>query len=151
MSSSGLTLAAGETQEIEYALVTSFDSTAANMPLNSVAKLQTDIQHVRGFYDQHIKPNCYATTVPVGVHDLVADAQVSLYPNPASENVTVRVAGGSSIEAYEVLDILGKTVLSSREKNDTQVTVPVTQLQNGVYFLKLSIGGRQVVKKIVKE
>jgi hypothetical protein len=150
VSSGPFTLNAGQMQEVEYAFVTSFDSTTANMPLLSVAKLKTDIQKVNAFYNQVNKPNCLQA-ISVGVTETLKQNDFALYPNPARSVITLQstIEGPVKID-YEIVDVLGKTVIQSQNYNNS-FTVSISDLNTGIYFIRLKINNSLVVKKFVKE
>lgn len=150
LSSGPFTLQAGQTQEIEYAFVTSFDSSAANSPLLSVAKLKTDIQKVNAFYNQVNKPNCLQA-INVGITEVLRQNDFALYPNPAKSLITLQSAIEGAVKIdYEVVDVLGKTVYQNQSQANS-FTVNVADLNSGVYFIRLKMNNSLVVKKFVKE
>lgn len=137
-----------QVQEVTYAFVTSFDSSSTtNANLLSLVKLQGDIVKIKEFYDQPSKPLC---AMDVGVRAIEKEDHFSVYPNPAKSTVTVHSTLNNSRTAYELIDILGKTVLKG-ESDVNEFTIPVSDLKQGVYLLRLSANGSMVHKKIVKE
>jgi hypothetical protein len=150
LSAGPFNLGAGQMQEIEYAFVTSFDSTMANSPLLSVAKLKTDIQKVNTFYNQLNKPNCLQA-MNVGITEVLKQNDFVLYPNPARSFITLQstIEGAVKID-YEIVDVLGKTVMQA-QKDGNSFTVNVSDLTTGIYFIRLKINNSVVVKKFIKE
>lgn len=141
----------GEIQEVEYAFVTSFDSTSTtNANLLSVAKLKTDVQKVKNFYNLTNKPTCLQSIV-IGVTEVLKAKDFNLYPNPSKSviNINSTIEGAVKIE-YEVIDVLGKVVLKN-ESRSSNFTVNIDNINAGIYFIRLSINNNVVVKKIVKE
>ncbi|NJC26772.1 T9SS type A sorting domain-containing protein [Neolewinella antarctica] len=78
------------------------------------------------------------TNLPTGI------AQSRLYPNPASERLTLEVTATQAAEnlSLEVIDPTGRTLLASRVRalntGPNQVEVPLAGLPPGHYFLRLS-------------
>ena len=73
----------------------------------------------------------------------------SLYPNPASETVSIKidqpVTTGSSIQ---VINVIGQTVYHS-SLNNTLTEIPVNALPAGVYFIRYNSGdGNFSAKKL---
>lgn len=67
----------------------------------------------------------HLSNLPIGVNQVPANpAQVSLSPNPASDNLTVNVNFGVTerFVQYEVSDVLGKVVFSTRRENVSSET-----------------------------
>lgn len=66
---------------------------------------------------------------------------VKIFPNPAEQFLTIDMNSFPGKKTMEIVDIQGKVVLS---KNSTEqiITVSVTQLSIGTYFLNLVIDGK---------
>lgn len=139
----------GSVNQLEFAYITSFDSTQANHPLNSLAKLKLDADKVRNFYNMPYKPNCYQGAV-MSVKDNSMTLLASVYPNPAKDLLTIDVPAESKLK-YEVTDVIGRTVLNGENERAGKFTVPVSNLTPGVYFIRLSLNGQSAVKKFIKE
>ncbi len=139
----------GEIQEVEYAFVTSFDSTSTtNANLLSVAKLKTDVQKVKNFYNLTNKPNCFLT---LGITELLKQNDFMLYPNPAKSVLTIKSSlEGSATMDYDVIDVLGKTIIKN-ETTNLNFNINISDLNSGIYFLRLKINNSIVVKKFIKE
>ncbi|MFT6826537.1 MAG: hypothetical protein ACJAYD_001098, partial [Patiriisocius sp.] len=61
---------------------------------------------------------------------------VVVYPNPASDTVTIK-APNQDVFKIEVFDIAGKLLFETQETSDL-MTIDVSQLRQGVYFLKIN-------------
>lgn len=142
-------LGAGQTTELEYAYVTSFDSSSAvNSHLLAVNKLKTDVQNVNSFYNLATKPVC--TDNSVGIKNISREDYFTVYPNPAKSFLTVSSSLGNVKTTYELMDVLGKQILQG-ESTVNDFTIPVSDLKQGIYFLRLISNGSMAQKKIVKE
>ena len=90
----------------------------------------------------------------VGIEDYKTDLQVSIYPNPISEelNVSLSLPETGTVE-MEVLDIHGR-LLFFQKRNLLQgkqtITVNANQLSTGIYTFVLRFSDYQTVKKIAK-
>ena len=149
VSSGPFLLNAGQMQEVEYAFVTSFDSTSTtNANLLSVAKLKTDVQKVKNFYNLTNKPNCF---LALGITELLKQNDFMLYPNPAKSVITIKsTLEGSATLDYDIIDVLGKTVIKN-ETTNLNFNINISDLNSGIYFLRLKINNSIIVKKFVKE
>ncbi|CAM3506375.1 T9SS type A sorting domain-containing protein [Aequorivita lipolytica] len=76
---------------------------------------------------------------------------LSVYPNPTSESFTVQSLHLVSETTITLYDIQGKLLSSEKmlPQNGT-LTIEVSSLENGVYFVKISSEGNTVVKKLLK-
>lgn len=73
---------------------------------------------------------------------------ISLYPNPAKEELNVRFADDSFSE-YTITDITGKVLLSDKI-NGLSERIDISSLSKGVYLFSAK-GNRTSVHKIIKE
>ena len=71
-------------------------------------------------------------------------AEISLYPNPATECITIGSSTG--ILSWTLFDINGKTL-----KQATTTNVQTDDLTAGVYLLKIETAQGAVIKKIIKQ
>jgi len=71
--------------------------------------------------------------------------KIILVPNPAIGSFSV--SGGAIFSDYAIYDQLGKEMVSKRKIENTN---DISQLQNGVYFVKLFVGSIIVTKTIIK-
>lgn len=79
--------------------------------------------------------------------------EVSVYPNP-SEDLTYlnyKLKENANVQ-MEVYDVRGKLVLAEnfgqKVRGKQQATIPVSQLENGFYFVNLKAGSQQITRKI---
>ena len=77
------------------------------------------------------------------VEETVAE-QVSVYPNPAKENVFIKGIEPAEVQVYNVLGQLVKTVQGTNEIN-------ISNLKQGVYFVSIITENKErFIRKIVK-
>ena len=80
---------------------------------------------------------------------------VTVYPNPFFQTITLKFyTEGSETVAVRIFDALGKKVFERNSetvgKRINTVTLPLEQLQKGIYFLDVATAGKRSVRKIVK-
>ena len=87
----------------------------------------------------------------VGVDDQVkTDANVTVYPNPVARKAFLRIdiPFAANVQ-YEIVDLLGNTIFSSDKqfmnKGSNKVELPVSDLMNGLYFVRLSTNNTDVI------
>ena len=139
-------------QEVEYAFVTSFDSSSTtNSNLLSVAKLKTDMQKVTAFYNQVNKPNCLMA-LTTGITQVPKQNDFALFPNPAKSLITISSTINGTVKVnYEIVDVLGKVLMESENIGSDKFSININDLNPGIYFLRLHVNNSVVVKKFVKE
>lgn len=132
-------------QEIEFVHCTSFDYTAANNPR---AKLKTDMQLLRNFSSIFDPPNCLLNSIK----ELDNSQAFMVYPNPALSEIKISLnKTPNSIVRISILNILGKELLSNENVGVNDVVVNVSDLAQGVYFVKVESDGKYSVEKFIKE
>lgn len=78
-------------------------------------------------------------------------SNVAVYPNPSNAEFNISI-GDKSIDKLEVYDLSGKTILTQNSVTNSN-NVYLLNLSNaakGIYFLKISSGDEQIVKRIIK-
>lgn len=69
---------------------------------------------------------------------------LSIYPNPAQD--FVRIQGVSNAQVT-ILDITGKVIFEQKKTND--LSIPVKNWSNGIYFVQIVEGGKTQTQKLV--
>lgn len=74
----------------------------------------------------------------------------NIYPNPVKDYIYVEVE--SNVEEIVVYNMAGLVVYSQQSALDGQqpLAINISDLDSGVYFVKLRINGNEVMKKVVK-
>jgi hypothetical protein len=75
----------------------------------------------------------------------------SVYPNPATNLVTVSSASDFSIKAIDMFDINGRIIKSIAIDNLSNVEVNISDLSTGVYMMKIASDQGTSTKKIIKQ
>jgi len=84
------------------------------------------------------------------VSDLNVDFGFSIYPNPASSNITITIANApASSVAVNITNGIGQNVYSAKEAPAKNINVNVENLSRGVYFVKVNAGDKILTKKLV--
>ena len=73
---------------------------------------------------------------PLSMQELLQKRFIT-YPNPCSEQLNLHVYE-TKISSYQILDHLGREVVSSDVNNQTLVKVNVSKLKSGFYSVKVS-------------
>ncbi len=78
------------------------------------------------------------------------EENIVLYPNPASQNITIRLAANAEFAYVALYDVLGNMVMSEKINGDV-VQLNCSKLPAGVYFVELRTENKKVRKKVVLE
>jgi hypothetical protein len=76
-------------------------------------------------------------------------SQFQLYPNPASNFITIETTDEQTIQTVSIVDVQGRNVFTS---NTVSSRIPVSNLQQGMYFVILeTASGATTTKKFIKQ
>ena len=84
--------------------------------------------------------------VALGISDVDLDEAILIFPNPASQFLNIE--NTNNIEALSVYNTMGKLVL--REVQDNEL-IDVSELNSGLYFVRIVFNNHEIVKKIIIE
>jgi len=84
-----------------------------------------------------------------GIAEAKNETGAYAYPNPAGETATVLLAEMESGE-IEIFNFLGEQILRKEFKMEKSIPLSVSSLSSGIYFIKISVGGKSFFKKLVK-
>lgn len=94
-----------------------------------------------------IRPVFRNRVFDVGVEEpTLTQNDLSVYPNPTTGNVFIRLNSDVQMEQIQILDLTGKLVLDTPFQNQ----LDLTQFSKGIYFLRIrSKQGQQITKKVI--
>jgi len=112
------------------------------------------------FIDQFSLQQCYTTFAPPGKGDIENTSrstsntkdELSIYPNPVSTNqeLTLKLSEPSISNEIFVFDLEGKTILQTPfTENERVYNLPLRDIQNGTYILKIVGPHTTQVKKFI--
>ena len=71
---------------------------------------------------------------------------VKLYPNPTSDQLNIEAVDMTSVSVY---DLVGQCVIQMSAENG-QLNLDMSQLQNGIYFIKVNTTNGSALQRVVK-
>ncbi len=93
--------------------------------------------------------NINLTGSALGISDRTDPSSVAIFPNPATDAVTVIVYSGSNEKISLLLyDLLGNTVLSTEGRTNLRIPIDASALNAGVYLLKVQKQGSVITKRV---
>ncbi|MDG1477352.1 MAG: T9SS type A sorting domain-containing protein [Vicingaceae bacterium] len=85
-------------------------------------------------YDINGKINCVST----GINGLDKNEfKLNIYPNPASDFLTIEWEGIKNVSSIRIKNILGKEILTINVKGQNQIKINTQELSKGIYFSEL--------------
>ncbi|WP_290839528.1 T9SS type A sorting domain-containing protein [Flavobacterium sp.] len=96
-----------------------------------------------------VETNGVVTTVQMLSADDTAFGGISIYPNPTQDVFKVRALNVSEM-SIEIIDARGAKVMSDQLTLDgNEASVDVSQLNSGLYFVRMVSGNASVVRKLM--
>jgi hypothetical protein len=89
----------------------------------------------------------FGTLVCESVPEIQNDNLISVYPNPASNQLTVHCVKRSDKQIIQIFSYTGQLLYNNQ--NFTGETIDTKQLQNGIYLLKYSDTKNFSIKKFI--
>ena len=125
------------------------DERSIDIDLSSLAgeaNVKLNFNYVGTYGAQLIIDNILIENSTVGIEENEASS-VRVFPNPATNMINVEAQG---YEQYQLVNMLGQTV-SSNSLNNGTAQINVSNLSNGVYFVRLINGNNVETIKVVKK
>ena len=69
---------------------------------------------------------------------------MDIFPNPTSDWLTIELKGSAILEGFLLYDLNGRLLMSERNSS-----VNLSQLENGIYFIKVITDEGNSIKKVV--
>jgi len=144
------TLTAGQHVNFNYAIVYSRDTTVG--PPDSLYYDQAvyDVRRVRNWYTTQSEPSCIQWGV--GIHEPAAPPiDISLYPNPASAQITIAYDPQSVNASYEIVDMTGRVIQQGKMERNGQTVISVAAYSSGIYLVRVVDGDQLSYQKFIRQ
>jgi parallel beta-helix repeat protein len=115
------------------------DTTGLSLPA-------TDIAGNSRINDGRIDIGAYEYGLSNSIKEVPSTISMSIYPNPATNSLTIEIVQKSEIE---ILNINGQTI-ETIYNNDTKTTIDLGNLSSGVYIIKVKTDKGTAIKKFIK-
>lgn len=86
---------------------------------------------------------------PTGISDVNGNSSINVYPNPASNMLNVSLNGAKAEVA--VMDMQGRVMQKASAENQQTLTIPVSNLAKGMYFVQVKTDKETVTRKVAIE
>ena len=83
-----------------------------------------------------------------GIEDNYTD-NINIYPNPAQDRLYIETE--SEIEEVIVYDIYGRHQVTETPSHQEMISIDISNLNSGVYFIKINTAEGNIVKRFVKK
>lgn len=90
---------------------------------------------------------CSGGNVVLGLGKALAENKnILVYPNPANNTVTVS-SKSDKVFSVQILDLTGRLLIQQSSQQE-RLSIPIENLPNGLYLLKISSGNEMLTKKL---
>lgn len=121
-----------------------FNEQFSSFPLNEVTMANDSIAFAVG-KDGTIISNKSTLTSVINLQPQTP--QINIYPNPASDQIKIE---SENMNRIEIVDLLGRVVNTIVTEGETQKSIDISQLESGVYLLKVHFkNGKTISKEVV--
>lgn len=87
--------------------------------------------------------------------NVISDAgklNACLFPNPLNTDLSIEFSDEISTPInIEICNVLGKVVFKNQYSASQKLEVDLSQLSNGIYFIKIFTANKQLTSKLIKE
>ncbi len=134
-------LPSGTSQTLDYAMIFARDS---------FEEEETVIETLENYADAIVGMECpVQPDITTGIDDVAKELEFTMFPNPASDQVTIRLGESHGQTRVEVLDLSSRVIQQTVFTNTHQMTVSL-DMAAGQYLLRISTDDRVGVKKLTK-
>ena len=105
---------------------------------------------VMGMKIDNINLSAQNTVPALNINEFVSE-KFNIFPNPATDAVTITNNENIGIEKVSVYDIVGKIVKSQKGKKENEILLNTEDLNSGTYFLHIVTSDGTGIKKLVKK
>lgn len=117
---------------------------------NNAGKRTQMMNYVTSFVGNHII--CDTTTVILGIKEVAAKNFFSVYPNPATNHVQIKMknTGSDAVAEVQLFNSIGKLVKQERFTTGREMQLSLNGLEKGVYLVRVTAGGQSSTAAINK-
>lgn len=99
-------------------------------------------------YDNYVVSAVNNTTASV---DNVVSTKFNIYPNPASDIITITNQENIGVEKISIVDMNGRIVKTQSFTNQSEIQLNISDLRAGVYIFNISTKEGTASKKVIKK
>lgn len=94
--------------------------------------------------------NCGNDSI-TSVNELAMSDGISIYPNPAQDQLTIKTTANWNDASIAIVNTLGQIVKTAPVANSNNIIIAIDDLENGVYLLQVKSGDQVVGRKFIKQ
>ncbi|WP_033961615.1 T9SS type A sorting domain-containing protein [Psychroserpens jangbogonensis] len=86
----------------------------------------------------------------LGLNDFEQALGLKLYPNPTNSILKIELINSGDKLTFQVFDVLGKQVINGNVSSDELSQIDVSNLEHGLYIIKVSTGDKNETRRFIK-
>ncbi len=104
-------------------------------------------------FDSFISTHSLAhkTCLPAAIEETTPISNISFYPNPAVNDLTIESSGKEKINAIKIYDVLGKLQINLSIDNKERYVLNVAELERGIYYLEVTFENNTTLTKKLRK
>ena len=138
------TLQPAQEREFDFAVI--YNRNGGNN-IQHASELRLVADNIQQFADSSFANDCFADQGTIGIEPIKVE-NFSIHPNPSNGQFTLAVDADLSNVQAKITDLTGRVVMDVFNVTSAETQIQVNE-PAGVYFLQLSVDGRESVKRIV--
>ncbi|MDP3463740.1 MAG: T9SS type A sorting domain-containing protein [Bacteroidales bacterium] len=125
----------------------------ANVRVDMLRLRESDLTVLAATHGRGLYTTTWELDVFVGTHETTMNGNFTLFPNPATDNLTITLPGSQQSGSIRLLDMNGKIVVNQQfESTSKFINVNIANLADGMYIVHMYdankvLGSKQLVKK----
>lgn len=149
ITSGPFVLQAKDTTKVVYSMVFTQDSSLINDNTGVIAKNLQDVRRIKNWYNANNFPSCVDLST-IGLKEQnINTIDATIYPNPGTGMVNIKVENEKNVQSVEVMDLLGNILVRSIIQMNG--TLDFSGYSEGIYLIKVSSGLKQKTFKYIKQ
>jgi len=137
-------------------IIGAFNGGAANFSADETLRRKSSITSPNTTFAKATEWDLYATDTcnGLGSHTFLplssadfSNTDFNIYPNPSNGNFKIELKNTTENYSVEIFSLIGQRVFEKENINSS--TISVSNLQQGMYLVKLTQGSKSITKKIV--
>lgn len=86
----------------------------------------------------------------LGINDFNLNLGINLYPNPTNSFLNIELNNSETNLSFQIFDILGKQVLNRMGNSQDLSKIDVSNLEDGLYLIKIATKNKSETKRFIK-
>jgi hypothetical protein len=127
-----------------------FNVNVSSLTANSTHNLFVRVKNTYGVWG-FTNVVSFTRTIGTGIDGITdASAAFTVFPNPATDRITLQCAPEKEMDKVELMDVQGKIIQVQSFGSSTEKQIDISKLPEGIYFVKITSEKNTVYKKVVK-